>query len=73
VKCLFSTFECHLLSVVGCLQRDEMGRLQLKRNAFAVCVVHRSINAALIDYKKRMCDPSKEFVNYNKTYIVHKH
>jgi hypothetical protein len=49
-----------------------MGKLQLKRNSFALCIVHRSINAALTDYKKRMCDPSKEFVNYNKTDIVHR-
>ena len=43
--------------------------MQGKRNAFALCVLHRSLNAALIDYKKRMC-AGNEKVNYDKTINV---
>ena len=42
---------------------------QVNRNVYTLCVIHRSINAALIDYKKRMCD-SYNATNYDKTYNV---
>jgi hypothetical protein len=29
---------------------------RVKRDTYMICVIHRSLNAALIDYKKRMCD-----------------
>lgn len=41
----------------------------LKRNAYVLCILHRTINGALIDYKKRMCDASTS-VNYEKTLII---
>ena len=33
----------------------KVGKNQSRRNAFMICVLHRSINAAAIDYKQRMC------------------
>ena len=49
-------------------QRQDLKGEQIKRNAFTLCVIHRSINAALIDYKKRMCGTN--VTNYEKTYNV---
>ena len=46
-------------------RKQRMTRVQAKRNAFMICTTHRAINAALIDYKKRMCGDSK--ANYEKT------
>ena len=46
-------------------KKQKMTRLQAKRNAFMICTTHRAINAALIDYKKRMCGDKK--ANYEKT------
>mmetsp|Transcript_26662 Transcript_26662/g.25531 ORF Transcript_26662/g.25531 Transcript_26662/m.25531 type:complete len:485 (+) Transcript_26662:154-1608(+) len=39
---------------------------QIKRNAYTICVIHRSINAALVDYKTRMCGPTNT-TSYEKT------
>ena len=49
-------------------QRQVLKGEQIKRNAFTLCVIHRSINAALVDYKKRMCGTN--VTNYEKTYNV---
>jgi len=39
----------------------------MKRNAFALCVLHHGINAALVDYKQRMCtNDSNRTINYDK-------
>lgn len=45
-----------------------MSERQTKRNAFMLCAAHRSINSALLDYKKRMCDGQK--INYERTINV---
>lgn len=55
------------------LQNEKLSAKQVKRNAFTLCVVHRSINAALVDFKLRMCDPATQVVNYNKTVNVLPH
>jgi hypothetical protein len=43
----------------------------VKRNAFAICTLHRAINAAAVDYKKRMCDAKGIQANYDKSVNVH--
>jgi hypothetical protein len=46
---------------------------QPRRHSFALCVIHRSINAALVDYKARMCQGSSSSsaaINYDKTLNV---
>jgi hypothetical protein len=43
----------------------------VKRNAFAICTLHRAINAAAVDYKKRMCDTKGIHANYEKSVNVH--
>jgi len=35
------------------------GTKQAKRHAFALGVVHRAINAAIMDFKAKMCDGQK--------------
>lgn len=40
----------------------KMTRTQVKRSAFVLCVIHTALNAALLDYKTRMC---KNFTNTN--------
>ena len=35
--------------------KEELKPRQAKRHAFALCVLHRSLNAAMSDYKDRMC------------------
>jgi hypothetical protein len=40
--------------------------MQNRRNAFMLCVIHRSFNAALINYKAKMCEGNPS-VNYDKT------
>lgn len=44
-----------------------MKPLQSRRNAFMLCVIHRSFNSALEDYKAKMCQ--NESPNYSKTAI----
>eukprot|EP01041_Mallomonas_annulata_P000783 gene783-1510_t len=44
----------------------KIGKLQGRRNAFMICVLHRSINAAITDYKQRMCRDNAN-TNYSKT------
>jgi len=44
----------------------KIGKTYAKRNAFMLCTIHRAINAALVDYKQRMCT-NGEFINHNKT------
>jgi hypothetical protein len=39
----------------------------VKRNAFVICAASRVINSAVRYYKEKMCDESKETVNYQKT------
>eukprot|EP00605_Chrysophyceae_sp_TOSAG23-4_P000807 GSChrysophyteH1.ASY1.ANO1.897.1 assembled CDS len=46
------------------------GPKQAKRHAFSLCVLHRSINAALIDYKKHMCPNDGADANYEKKFNV---
>lgn len=48
-----------------------MKPLSAKRNAYMICVLHRVINSALADYKKKMCEP--EDINSEKTFIVMAH
>ena len=48
-----------------------MKKRTVKRNAFIICVVHRSLNAALTDYKKRMCEGQE--VNLEKSIVVLPH
>ena len=48
---------------------EKLGPKAVKRNAFAICVIHRSINAAVIDYKKRMCGEN-DIINMEKTVNV---
>jgi hypothetical protein len=40
---------------------------QAKRNAFALCTIHRSINKMLTYYKRIMCTAESDVVNLNKT------
>lgn len=47
-----------------------MTPLEAKRNAFMINVIHRTINAALIDFKQRKCHESGNVTNYEKNYIV---
>jgi len=42
-----------------------------KRNAFMACVAYSTMNAALIDYKQRMCDGHPK-VNYKREINMHK-
>ncbi len=39
------------------------GNKQAKRNAFALCVIHKAINAAVLDFKSKMCadDPRTKY------------
>ena len=37
------------------LQKEPLKPLQAQRNAFMLCVLHRSFNSALEDFKNRMC------------------
>ena len=46
--------------------REPLGRKQAKRHAFSLCILHRAINAALVDYKRRMCGPT-DSISYEKT------
>jgi hypothetical protein len=46
-----------------------MGPVARKRNGFALCVLHRSINAAALDYKQKMCQGNPK-TSYNKTLNV---
>jgi len=50
-------------------KRETLGPKQAKRHAFSLCVIHRSINAALMDYKRRMCGPG-DTTSYEKTLNV---
>lgn len=43
----------------------------VKRTAYMVCVIHRAINSAIMDYKTRMCEGQP--VNTEKTLIVLPH
>jgi hypothetical protein len=44
-------------------KREDLNPQQVKRNAYILCIVYRSINAALVDYKQRMCqdDPTTSY------------
>ncbi len=46
-----------------------MNDRQKKRNAFMLCVLHRALNAALEDFKRRMC-LGASFVNFNHSLNV---
>jgi peptidyl serine alpha-galactosyltransferase len=48
-------------------QRQDLGAKQVKRNAYVLCVIHRSLNSALKYYKERMCAGGNS-TNYEKTY-----
>jgi len=52
--------------------KKNQGARQAKRNAFMICVLHRTINAALIDYKQHMCK-AEDKPNYEKTLNLIKH
>jgi hypothetical protein len=38
---------------------------RITRDVFVLCIVYRSLNSALIDYKQRMCDARS--ANYDKS------
>jgi hypothetical protein len=42
----------------------KMSKQQARRNAFALCTIHNSINSMLKHYKSKMCPPGS-FVNLN--------
>jgi peptidyl serine alpha-galactosyltransferase len=46
-------------------KKEELSVKQVKRNAYVLCVAYRSINAALKDYKERMC--GSNVTNFSKT------
>eukprot|EP01038_Epipyxis_sp_PR26KG_P011460 gene11460-15352_t len=50
-------------------QNMTLGPQQARRNAFMICVIHRSLNSLLIDYKSKMCS-STSIINYNKSINV---
>lgn len=43
-----------------------MTRQEVRRSAFVLSVLHNSLNAALYDFKKKMCQNNPN-TNYNKT------
>jgi len=45
-------------------KREDLDQKQVKRNAYVLCTVYRSINAAMTDYKQRMCSGQS-----NTTYV----
>jgi peptidyl serine alpha-galactosyltransferase len=47
----------------------KMTRTEVKRSSFVLCVIHTAINAALLDYKTRMCQNVSN-TNYEKTINV---
>lgn len=57
--------------ILPLLQIEKMNKKNVKRNAYMICVIHRSINAALTDYKKRMCEGQE--INLEKTILVLPH
>jgi hypothetical protein len=48
-------------------KKEDLKPIAVKRHAFALCVLHRSINAALEDYKNRMCGAD---ANREKSLII---
>lgn len=50
-------------------KRESLSNRQVKRNSFMLCVIYNSINAAVIDFKKRMCGPTNS-TSYDKTINV---
>jgi len=49
-------------------ERKSLSKKMVIRNSFMLCVLHRSINAAILDYKVRHCKDKP--INYNKEIIV---
>ena len=43
--------------------------MERKMHAFALCAIYRSVNAALLDYKAKVCLHSSS-TNYNKVINV---
>jgi hypothetical protein len=41
-----------------------MKPMEVRRNAFMICTIHRAFNAALLYYKERMC--SGRLINTDK-------
>ena len=41
-------------------------KLFAKRNAFMLCTIHKAVNDALIDFKRRMCTHGEK-INLEKT------
>jgi len=50
--------------------QKKIGKLAGRRHAFAVCILHRSINAALTDYKKRMCEGNSNTIYEKKLNLL---
>ena len=49
----------------------KLGPIAVRRNAFALCVISRSINSMIIDYKTKMCRDTPNFsINRNVTINV---
>lgn len=53
-------------------QRESIGPVQGKRNAFSLCTLHRSVNAALADYKRRMCGPNNATSTHKTINVANK-
>jgi hypothetical protein len=60
-----------LCSMTPLQQIEKMSKKHVKRNAYMICVIHRSLNAALTDYKTRMCEGHE--VNLEKSIVVLPH
>jgi hypothetical protein len=56
-------------ATVKSTEKTKLNKLQAKRNGYALCVIHRSMNAAMIDYKTRMCGGNNA-TSYEKKYIA---
>jgi hypothetical protein len=52
------------------LTKVQLRQRDVKRNAFMLCAIHRSLNMALTDYKQRMCGAD---ANYAMTLNVMHH
>ena len=48
--------------------KEDLNKQMAKRNAFMICTIQRTINAAVEDYKQRMCSPAE--IRSNKTLNV---
>jgi hypothetical protein len=52
------------------LQKKALPPVEAKRSAFAVCIMQRALNAALADFKQKICSSTGHQINFNKTLNV---